>query len=80
MYTMVCTCILYLTILGADYSKNTRCYKDVNLETHKTYNIDGKKVKKRVMSLFNAGLTLFKLAFNSSVYIRIPVSFQLYDI
>ena len=80
MYTMVCTCILYLTILGADYSKNTRCYKDVHLETHKTYNIDGKKIKKRVMSLFNTGLTLFKLAFNSSIYIRIPLSFKLYDI
>ena len=80
MYTMVCTCILYLTILGADYSKNTRCYKNIHLETHKTYNIDGKKIKKRVMSLFNTGLTLFKLAFNSSIYIRIPLSFQLYDI
>ena len=80
MYTMVCTCVLYLTILGADYSKNTRCYKDIHLETHKTYNIDGKKIKKRVMSLFNTGLTLFKLAFNSSTYIRIPLSFQLYDI
>ena len=80
MYTMVCTCILYLTILGADYSKNTRCYKDIHLETHKTYNIDGKKIKKRMMSLFNTGLTLFKLAFNSSIYIRIPLFFQLYDI
>lgn len=68
MYTMVCTCILYLTILGADYSKNTRCYKDIHLETHKTYNIDGKKIKKRILSLFNTGLTLFKLAFNSSFF------------
>ena len=80
MYTMVCTCILFLTILGADYSKNTRCYKVVKIGTHKTYIIDGKKVKKRVMSLFNTGLTLFKRAFNSCVYIRIPLSFKLYDI
>ena len=80
MYTMVCTCILFLTILGADYSKNTRCYKEVKIGTHKTYIIDGKKVKKRVMSLFNTGLTLFKRAFNSCVYIRIPLSFKLYDI
>lgn len=80
MYTCICTCILYLTILGVDYSKNTRVYKDVKIETHKTYNIDGKKVKKRIMSLFNTGLTLFKLAFNSNVYIRIPMSFKLYDI
>lgn len=80
MYTCICTCILYLTILGVDYSKNTRVYKDVKIETHKNYIIDGKKVKKRIMSLFNVGLTLFKRAFNSSVYIRIPVSFKLYDI
>ncbi len=80
MYTMVCTCVLYLVILGTDYSKNTRCYKNVKIETHKTYNIDGKKTKKRIMSLFNTGLTLFKRAFNSLIYIRIPVSFKLYDI
>ncbi len=80
MYTMVCTCILYLTILGIDYSKNTRCYRKVKIETHKTYIIDGKKIKKRMMSLFNIGLTLFKLAFNSLNYIRIPLSFKLYDI
>lgn len=80
MYTCVCICILYLTILGADFSKNSKCYKNVKIETHKTYNIDGKKVKKRIMSLFNVGLTLFKRAFNSWFYIRIPVSFKLYDV
>lgn len=80
MYTCVCTCILYLTILGVDFSKNTNCYKDVSIETHKTYIKDGKKIKKRIMSLFNIGLTLFKRAFNSNVYIRIPVTFKLYDI
>ncbi len=77
---MVCTSVLYLTILGVDYSKNSRCYKNVKIETHKTYNIDNTKVKKRVMSLFNTGLTLFKIAFNSPIYIRIPVTFKLYDI
>lgn len=80
MYTLVCTCILYLTILGIDYSKNTRCYRNVKIETHKTYIIDGKKIKKRIMSLFNVGLTLFKLAFNSLNYIRIPLTFKLYDV
>ena len=80
MYTCICTCILYLTILGADYSKNSKCYKNVNIESHKNYNIDGKIIKKRIMSLFNVGLTLFKRAFNSFVYIRIPMNFKLYDI
>lgn len=80
MYSIVCTCVLFLTIIGADYCKNSRCYKKNKIETHKVYNIDGKKIKKRVMSLFNTGLTLFKRAFNSTVYIRIPFTFILYDI
>ena len=79
-YTCICVCTLYLTILGIDFSKNTKCYKNIKIETHKIYIIDNKKIKKRIMSLFNIGLTLFKLAFNSSIYIRIPISFKLYDI
>ena len=77
MYTLVCTSILFLTILGCDYSKNTKCYKSTKIETHKTYKNKGKV---RVMSLFQTGLTLFKLAINSFKYIRIPMRFILYDI
>ncbi len=80
MYTLVCTCVTYLTILGADYSKNPKCYKKVKFETHKTYIIDGKKIRKRTVSLFKAGLTLFKLAISSFSYVRLPVNFKLYDI
>lgn len=77
MYTLVCLSTLYLTILGTEYSKNTKCYKDCKIESHKTYK-DGKKV--RVMSLFKTGLTLFKIAIESSKYIRLPIRFILYDI
>ena len=77
MYTLVCTSILFLTILGCEYAKNTRCYRYVKIETHKTYK---KKGKVRVMSLFQTGLTLFKLAINSFRYIRLPIRFILYDI
>ena len=80
MYTCVCVCVLYSTILGADYSKNSKCYKNVEIETHKNYNVDGKKVRKRTMSLFNTGLTLFSMAYNSLSYIRIPFTFKLYDV
>ncbi len=80
MYSLVCTCVTYLTILGADFSKNSKCYKNVKITTHKNYNINGKKIKKRVKSLFNTGLTLFKIAFNSYQYIRLPMTFKLYDI
>ena len=49
----------------------------VNIVTHTK---DNRGVLKRVVSLFNTGLTLFKKAFNSSIYIRIPFRFILYDI
>ncbi len=80
MYSVLCICVVYLTILGTDFSKNSKCYKDVCINTHKNYNINGKKVKRRIMSLFNTGLTLFKIAHNSLKYIRLPFSFKLYDI
>jgi len=77
MYTLVCFATLFLTILGADYSKNSKCYKNVKITTHKKYS---KGTKVRVTSLFNTGLILFNLAFNSKKYIRIPYNFKMYDI
>ena len=76
MYSLVCFASLFLTILGADYSKNSKCYKKVKIDTHTTRN--GKRI--RIMSLFNTGLTLFNLAYESSFYIRLPFNFKLYDI
>jgi len=76
MYSIACFTTLFLVIIGADYTKNTNVYKNVKLTTHKKFK-DGIK---RVMSLFNIGLTLFKLAFNSNKYIRIPYKFILYDL
>ncbi len=77
MYTLACTGVLFLTIIGADYSKNTKCYKTEKIVTHKVYKNKGKI---RVMSLFKIGLTLFHRAVNSLKYIRLPISFILYDI
>ena len=77
MYAMVCTAILFLTIFGADYCKNTRCYKNEKIETHKKYKDKGIV---RVKSIFNTGLTLFNRAINSIVYKRIPMKFILYDV
>ena len=56
MCTMACTVVLFLTIIGADYSKNTNCYKNEKIVTHKVYKNKGKV---RVMSLFRIGLTFF---------------------
>ncbi len=77
MYTMACTVALFLTIIGADYSKNIKCYKTEKIVTHKVYKNKGKV---RVMSLFRIGLTLFHRAVNSLKYIRLPIRFILYDI
>ena len=77
MYTMACTVVLFLTIIGTDYSKNTKCYKTEKIVTHKVYKNKGKV---RVMSLFRIGLTLFHRAVNSLKYIRLPIRFILYDI
>ena len=75
MYSLACVASLYLTILGSDYAKNTRCYKNLKIKTHCIV----KGIKTRTMSLFNTGLTLFHKAFNSNIYIRLPFSFILYD-
>ena len=77
MHTMACTVVLFLTIIDADYSKNTKCYKNEKIVTHKVYKNKGKV---RVMSLFRIGLTLFHRAENSTKYIWLPIRFILYDI
>lgn len=76
MYTFSCIGVLLLTIMGADYSKNTKCYKNTKIKTHTVSN--GKKI--RIKSLFNTSLTLFHRAFESLIYVRINFKFILYDI
>lgn len=51
--------------------------QEYKIVTHKKYKSKGLV---RVLSLFNTGLTLFKRAINSRIYIRIPIRFILYDI
>ena len=48
LYSLVCFSIVFLTIIGADYCKNSKCYKNVKITTHKNY-----KNKGNEMSLFN---------------------------
>lgn len=77
LYTLVCVSSLFLTILGADYNKNTKCYKNTNIKTHYTSYKSNTRV--RTISLFNTGLLLFNIAFNSLKYIRLTYNFILYD-
>lgn len=76
MYCFACIGVLFLTILGANYTKNTRCYKNTKIKTHTTSH----GIKIRIKSLFNTGLTLFHRAFNSSQYVRLSFRFILYDV
>ena len=76
MYSVLCVCVVYLTILGADVSKNSKCYRNLGFRTVRT--INNKRV--RVVSLFQTGIRLFHLALNSIRYYRLPFNFKLYDI
>ncbi len=75
-YTFACLGILFLNILGIEYAKNTKCYKNIKITTQK---INKNKARIRILSLFHTGLILFHRAFNSSRYIRLPIRFILYD-
>ena len=72
MYTLISFSILWLTIIGTDYSKNSSCYKNVK--------IPYRKGKHRSISLFRVGIILFNRAINSHYYVRLPFTFILYDI
>lgn len=77
LFTLVCIATLWLTILGADYSKNCNTYKNWFKIKYSRKNGNSKK---RTMSLFNTGLFFFNLAFESSRYVLLKCNFMLYDI
>lgn len=76
MYTCLCFTYLWMCILGIEYSKNHSCYKKLKIESTKRY----KSGIKRVISIFRTGLFLLNRAFNSTIYIRLPYTFILYDL
>ena len=78
LYSITCFAVLFLTIYGTYYEKNKyKVFRNCNLKT--SYQKSDKS-RARYMSLFNTGLTFFKLAINSSIYISIPYTLKLYDI
>ena len=77
LYSLVCIGVIFLTCLGIDISKNSKCHKNLGFKVVKKTN-DGKV--RRVLSLFQAGLRLFKLFINSNKHYRVPFTFRLYDI
>ena len=76
MYTCVCFTYLWMSILGVEYSKNSSCYKKLKIESTKKY----KSGRRRIMSIFKTGLFLLHKAFNSTIKVRLPFTFILYDV
>lgn len=77
MFTLLCVAILWLTILGAYYSKNKGHFKNYFKIKYSKKNRAGNK---RIISLFNTGLLFFNLAFESTKYVLLKCDFLLYDI
>lgn len=75
LYATLCIALTLIVCIGADYTKNSRCYREVKIRT-----LQSKNTRKRVMSVFKVGLTIFKMSVNSLKYIRLPLSFTLYDL
>ena len=74
---LMCVALLWLTILGADYSKNKNHFKNF-LKIN--YSKKNGLCHKRTFSIFNTGLFYFNLAFESSRKATIKCNFLLYDI
>lgn len=77
LFTLVCVAVLWLTILGADYTKNKNHFKNCFKIRYSKKNGSGNK---RTFSLFNTGLFFFNLAFESTTYVVLKCTFLLYDI
>lgn len=77
LYATICISVLLLTSIGTHYTNRRRDYTNIKITTHKNYKNKGKV---RVMSIFNTGLTLFKLAFNSYKKINLRLNFIIYDV
>ena len=77
LFGLMCVALLWLTILGADYSKNKSHFK--HFFKFRCSKKNGANFK-RTISLFNTGLLFFNLAFSSTSYSVIKCNFLLYDI
>ena len=76
LYSLVCFACTWLTIIGADYTKN---YSHVKHKLNIKYvNKDKNNKPIRIISLFNLGLIIFRRCFNSFINYKIKCNMQLY--
>lgn len=73
MFGLMCVALLWLTLVGIDYSKKQQSGKvEVKIRCYRK--------EERLFSLFNTGLLYFNIAYNSNKKIKIECGFLLYDI
>ena len=76
LYSLVCLACTWLTIIGADYTKNYNHVKHkLNIRFVKR---DKNNKPRRILSLFNLGLTIFRRCYNSYIDYKIKCNMQLY--
>ena len=85
LFTLMNVALLWITIIGTEYSKaksHISKYFKIRYSKRVSTNSENKKTSnyKRFLSLFNTGLILFNLAYESPHYYNLKVNFQLYDI
>ena len=76
LFTIVCVALVWLTIIGVDYSKNKHNYHIKIRDTRKHLN----KFSTRLYSYFNLGLTIFNRCYYNFVDFVLKFNFILYDI
>ena len=76
LYSLVCFCCVWLSIIGIDYTKNyTHVKNKLNIRFVKRTK-NNKPI--RILSMFNLGLTIFRRCLNSYIDYRIKCNMQLY--
>ncbi len=84
LFTLMNIAILWLTVIGADYSKSGKISKFFRIPY--SYRVspgcsNNKKANyRRYYSIFNTGLILFNLVFESPHYYNLKCNFILYDV
>lgn len=76
MFTIMCVALVWLIIIGVDYSKNKKNYSIKIRDVKKGKNTS----KTRLISYFNIGLTLFNRCYYNSVNFTLKFNFVLYDV
>lgn len=76
LFTVMCIALIWLTILGVDYSRNQ---SNSHLKIRSTRKRKGKSTL-RLFSFFNLGLTIFNLCYYNTVNFTLKFDFVLYDV